>query len=89
VIRYYGILANRVRGTLLPIVYDLLDQIPKPPPFIGWAGLLKNAYGTDPLKCILCDSPMAFIGMNTGKKAHEIKNHHEELATRQIIRRAA
>lgn len=89
VIRYYGILANRVRGKLLPIVYDLLNQIPDPPPFIGWAGLYKNAYGTDPLKCILCESPMAFIGMTIGKSSHELKNYHEELATRQIIRKAA
>ena len=33
-IRYYGILANRVRGKLLPIVYDLIDQIVKPVTFI-------------------------------------------------------
>ena len=88
-IRYYGILANRVRGTLLPIVYDLLNQTPQPAPFIGWAGLYKNAFGTDPLECILCKSPMRFVSMTFAKKAHEIKNLHKELATRQIIRKAA
>jgi hypothetical protein len=85
-IRYYGILANRVRGKLLPIVYDLIDQIVKPATFIGWAGLLKNAFGVDPLKCILCGSKMVFRGMTFGKSNRELKNYHEELATRQIIR---
>ena len=89
VIRYYGILANRVRGTLLPIVYDLLNQTPQPAAFIGWAGLLKNAFGTDALQCILCQSPMLIVSMTFAKKAHEIKKHHKELATRQIIRKAA
>jgi len=84
-IRYYGILANRVRSKLLPIVYDLINQIVHPVTFIGWAGLLKNAFGVDPLKCILCGSKMLFRGMIFGKSNRELKNYHEELATRQII----
>jgi hypothetical protein len=88
-IRSYGLLANRVRGELLPIVYKLLDQTLKSVPFIGWAGLLKNAFGTDPKVCILCQSPMVFLGMTFGKKTDELKNYHKELATRQIIRKAA
>jgi len=66
-----------------------LNQTPQPAPFIGWAGLYKNAFGTDPLECILCKSPMRFVSMTFANKAHEIKNLHKELATRQIIRKAA
>jgi hypothetical protein len=32
---------------------------------------------------------MIFMGMTFGKKMHELKNYHKELATRQIIRKAA
>jgi hypothetical protein len=84
-IRYYGILANRVRGALLPIVYSLLEQVVKPAPFIGWAALLKNSFGLNPLKCILCNSDMVFVGLSTGISFHQLKLHHEKLATAKPI----
>lgn len=54
-IRYYGFLANRVRGKLLPIVHQLL----KNPRFnelirltkIYWRQMIQRTFGFDPLKC--------------------------------------
>jgi hypothetical protein len=82
-IRYYGLLANRVRGTLLPLVYGLLKQTSKVPKFIGWAGLLKNAFGIEPLKCILCKSALLFSSLTVGIHFRELKvdANHEKLAT--------
>ena len=85
-IRYYGILANRVRGSLLPIVYKLLNQIVKPTHFIGWAGLLKSSFGINPLICILCQSKMIFSRLVIGMGLKNLKLFHKELATRKIIR---
>ena len=86
-IRYYGILANRMRGKLLPIVYSLLNQINKISKFLGWATLLKNAFGKNPLKCILCHSAMLFssitLGLNLSKLT--LAFNHEKLATGKPI----
>ncbi|MFW2168191.1 transposase, partial [Enterobacter cloacae complex sp.6722794] len=42
-IRYYGSLANRKRGRLLPKVYDALDMIhPSEPEKPGFAALIKG-----------------------------------------------
>lgn len=42
-IRYYGFLANRKRGSLLPKVYDALDMIhPNEPEKPGFAALIKG-----------------------------------------------
>lgn len=84
-IRYYGILANRVRGKLLPIVYELLDQTIKKPLFLGWATLKKHSFGIDPLVCILCQSKMKATSIAPGLKLDQLKKYHYELATRKAI----
>ena len=84
-IRYYGVLANCVRGKFLPIVYQLLEKIIPPVINIRWASLFKKSFGEDPLKCILCGSKMTFSGMTFGLKHREMLQHHKALATRQII----
>src|SRR5437762_1324998 len=55
-IRYYGFLANRVRGKLLPIVYQHIGQTKNhdallPPTH---AELIQKNFGFNPLICILC-----------------------------------
>lgn len=84
-IRYYGFLANRVRGKLLPIIYKLLNQKIKNPAFIGWAGLLKNAFGNNPLKCLLCQADMQLTSMNFGMNINQLLDNHEKIAKRKII----
>ncbi|MCA9507049.1 MAG: transposase, partial [Myxococcales bacterium] len=56
-IRYYGVLANRVRSRLLPLVHQLLGQqkfYRKSIRQINFDSLMKARFGVDPFKCILC-----------------------------------
>jgi len=82
IIRYYGFLANRVRGKLLPKVYDLLKQENnKPSPTPSHAELIKQNFNFDPLTCILCGKPLILSYVNFGKyKIKELFNFHRELA---------
>ncbi len=69
-VRHYGFLANRKRGTLLPKVYDALamtvQEKPKRP---GFAVLMKVFFGTDPYQCILCKGRLRFAGAVAGEHA--------------------
>jgi len=82
-IRYYGFLANRVRGKLLPIIYSILGQDASSKPHTAtFAELMMKNFNLDPLKCILCGnklilSEVAFGNANTGN----LIKHHEQLAT--------
>lgn len=54
-VRYYGLLANRKRSSLLPKVYDALAMtVREKPKRPGFAVLMKGFLGTDPYQCILC-----------------------------------
>ena len=66
-INYYGFLANRVRGKLLPKVHEIIGQQPKPAPKIKYPKLLKATFGTDPMKCLLCEKEMVLVGRDFGK----------------------
>lgn len=81
-IRYYGFLANRVRGKLLPIIYFMLGQktnvLNTPQTF---AELMIKNFNIDPFKCILCGnklilSEIAFGNANIGN----LIKHHKQLA---------
>ncbi len=69
-VRYYGFLANRKRGTLLSKVYEALSvtvrEKPKRP---GFAVLMKGFLGTDPYQCILCKGRLCFAGAVAGERA--------------------
>ena len=79
-IRYYGFLANCVRNKRLPTVYNLLDQPERNALTLRWPALLQCSFGTDPLKCILCGSRMAFKGVVIGKNRNGLRKLHEKLA---------
>lgn len=87
-IRYYGFLANRVRGNLLPIVYQLLGQTKndaesKPPTY---AELIQKNFGFNPLICIVCGHALVLSGVRFGKtKISELLQHHRELALLKIF----
>jgi len=84
-IRYYGFLANAVRGKLLPIVYQLLNQSIKNQTVLEWRALIGKTFGFDPLECILCGCELAFIGAVFGMKHGELSEHHYELANAKLI----
>lgn len=85
-IRYYGFLANRVRGVLLKKVYELLDQVVEEVKFLGWRALHIHNFGEDPFKCLLCGSEMVLHKVHDGMSHKEVSQHHKALATRDIIR---
>jgi hypothetical protein len=58
-IRYYGFLAHRIRGKLLPLVYSLLNQqnnTPNSPP--TYSELIQKDFNFNPLICILCGNAL-------------------------------
>lgn len=85
-IRYYGFLANAVRGTLLPRVRRLLhQQAPKDLHDISWVELSMAEFGVDPLLCIVCNSPMRLEAMHFGASNAELWLYHRQLALREKI----
>ncbi len=81
-IRYYGFLANRVRGRLLPIIYQLLEQetrLPSAPP--TYAELIQTNFNFNPLICILCGTQMVLSAIRFGiTRVSELLACHRELA---------
>lgn len=59
-IRYYGFLSNRLRGRLLPIIYDKLEQEVEITEGPSYAAMLMGYVKVDPFKCILCGGRMIF-----------------------------
>lgn len=72
-VRYYGFLANRKRGILLPKVYEALQMtVREKPQRPGFAVLMKAFLGTDPYQCILCKNPLRFAGAVAGEHATKL-----------------
>ncbi len=81
-IRYYGFLAHRVRGKLLPVVYQLIDQeehsVQSPPTF---AELIQKNFHFNPLTCILCGQQLVLSAVYFGRSGtRELLLVHRELA---------
>jgi hypothetical protein len=81
-IRYYGFLAHRVRGKLLPLAYELLGQDNTHPLSIPtYAQLIQKNFGFNPLTCILCGNPLILFNVHFGKKTtNHLLTYHRELA---------
>jgi hypothetical protein len=87
-IRYYGFLAHRVRGKLLPLVNKLLNQddrkeITTVPTF---EELMKQNFNVDPFACILCGHRLILKTVRFGKAtAQQLLMAHQQLALFQKI----
>ena len=79
-IRYYGVLANRVRSALLPKVYALLEQSTPSPLTIRWSTLQQRSFGLDPLRCLLCQAPLRLTALVAGLSTPELGRYHWHLA---------
>lgn len=81
-IRYYGFLSHRVRGKLLPIIYQLLGQASpcnKPP--YTFSELIQKSFNFNPLICILCGQPLVLRAIRFGKDSfHTLFPLHRSLA---------
>lgn len=84
-IRYYGFLANRVRGLLLPKVYNLLNQPEKNAIPLRWPELQKLTFGSDPMECILCRSKLTLAEKHVGLSQKALHQYHRQLATQKPI----
>ena len=85
-IRYYGFLANRVRGEKLLLVRALLGQEPNPKPYnMKYAELMQKTLGINPKECILCESEMTIKYRRIGANAAFFYEHHEALALRKRL----
>lgn len=72
-VRYYGFLSNRKRGTLLPKVYEALSMAArKKPEKPEFAVLMKGFLRTAPYKCILCGDRLSFTCAQAGKHTTEL-----------------
>ena len=83
-IRYYGFLANRVRGKLLPLVYKLLNtgNTVATTSKTSFASLLKANFNIDPLCCVLCNSQLALTEIKFRKtNSATLIGHLKELST--------
>lgn len=80
-IRYYGFLAHRVRGKLLPLVNALLGHFiveQKTPTF---ADMMQQNFGFNPLTCILCGQQLLLSIMHFGKTSSmQLLPFHRQLA---------
>lgn len=81
-IRYYGFLANRVRGTLLPMVYNLLDmkQILYAKVYGTWRDMIKDSFKYDPLKCPFCKTILQLEEIVFGNASSIMTSMHKEIA---------
>jgi hypothetical protein len=84
-IRYYGFLAHRVRSTLLPKIYALLDQATPQPPTIRWPSLLQQSFGLNPLQCILCHHPMHLSAIVKGLSTAELIKDPRPLTLKKLL----
>lgn len=67
-IRYYGFLAHRIRGKLLPLVHQLLGQnSQKPTPPLSYATLMQENFNVNPLVCLLCGHPLLLTAISFGQ----------------------
>lgn len=90
-VRYYGFLANRKRGTWLPKVYDALGMAVKAKPQKpGFASLMKQFTNVDPYQCVLCGNRMVFNSAEAGIRAERLLDmRRQQFATERWLRQAA
>jgi prepilin signal peptidase PulO-like enzyme (type II secretory pathway) len=85
-VRYDGLLANRVRTTHLQTAYTLLKQTIKKVFPLKFAFLCKKDLRFDPLACIVCHQQMKLQSQQTGFNFLQLKTHHKSLALIKAIR---
>jgi len=81
-IRYYGFLANRVRGKLMPIVQKLISgkQFAKVKVYTPWRNMIKRTFRYDPLRCLNCGNIMKLQHITFPIRAPTIVSIHKEIA---------
>ena len=83
-IRYFGFLSNRLRGQLLPIMYDKLGQKMESIKSFAFAAMMKNYLNIDPYECILCGARMVFLGFIKGMRVKELVSSVKDISKLRI-----
>lgn len=79
-IRYYGFLANRIRSTLLPLIYQRLGQEKRNPFLPTFASMMKAFRKVDPFECILCGSRMVLCEFIAGLRLWQLVHFIKDIA---------
>lgn len=81
-IRYYGFLANRVRGKFMPIVNRLLKKAEyiKKKIYTPWRNRIMAAFHYDPLKCPVCQTLMQLMHAVFPDNKKPLISMHKEIA---------
>jgi hypothetical protein len=77
--RYFGFLANRIRGKLLPLVHKLLNStidLAKKI-YISWRNMIIQSFGFDPLLCPNCHNNLLLTNIVFGSKINLISMHKQ------------
>ena len=78
-IRYYGLFANRIRGTLLPIVRKMLNlKEPSTQNNTSYQSMIINEFHVDPLQCPFCKLPMHCACVIFGESTSTILQNHKK-----------
>lgn len=90
-IRYYGFLANRVRGKLLPVVHKLLknpcwDNVIQTTKKIKiyWREMILKTFGHDPLKCNTCGTIMGLHAISFPSSNTSLHDFHKQIVSNGI-----
>lgn len=85
-VRYFGFLANRVVGKLLPLVRKALgqDEEKKVTP-VTFTMLSLGLLKTDPFSCLLCGAPMAFSRALPAVPLEKLIAHAGEIARMRYV----
>ena len=84
-VRYFGFLSNRLRGSLLPLIYKELGQEVVAAKTFGFAAMMKAFLKVDPFKCILCGARMVFTGFIAGLKVGRLVSAIENIVLQRSI----
>ncbi len=78
-IRYFGFLANRVRGKLLPLVHSLLQTTANLAHkfFLSWRDLIAQSFGYDPLICPNCQCTLKLSNITFQQKINFFSKHKQ------------
>lgn len=85
-VRYFGFLANRVVGKLLPLVRKALgqDEVKKVVP-VTFTTLSQGLLKTDPFACLLCGAKLAFSRALAAVPLEKLTAHAGEIARMRYI----
>ena len=79
VIRHYGIMASRVKGTFKKLIDKLLGEASGVEAAKNWQERQTDYYGKDPLRCRICNKVMKFVMAHQPHSLSAIKAEMERV----------